>query len=112
MDDDISLSKSGVNWSTTFAQASLAVKLSGANGCNVMGGKQFVHKQMQQVTKTNRSFPFLLSPTTGWSEGVTVVAVCITATCSYISGEVHIRLWCRVRHRVRHRVRSYAVSTA
>ncbi len=33
----------------------------------------------------------------GPSEPVTAVVVCITATCSYISAEVHVKLWCRVR---------------
>lgn len=30
------------------------------------------------------------------SRPITVVAVCITVMCSYISGEVHVRLWCKV----------------
>ncbi len=38
----------------------------------------------------------------GPSGPVTAVAVCIIATCSYISVEVHVRLWCRARRRVCH----------
>ncbi len=44
----------------------------------------------------------------GQGEPITVVEVCVAATRSYISAEVHTRPWCRARCKVR----SYAVGTA